>query len=176
MARRPEILFSAPLPGPPAADGKLHSQAGLAEPGPAFAFRFDTMSTRLFLLSRERFRSAVGSLRARRPPGLRNTIKALVEGNPPEDLPEHLFTAAMRAHGLIRREFLGTDPGMWSLHPPYRCADFYARLPELVRRVEADDMPEAQRGDHDINSSLVDWTEALSDLARNRWWKRLLRS
>jgi hypothetical protein len=173
MASRPEVLFSAPLPGPPAADGRLHSQDGAAEPGGRHAFRFDTMSTRLFLASRSAIRSRIGALRPCLPPSLRNTLKALVEGNPAEDLPEHLFTRAMRARGLVRREFLGKEPGMWSLHPPYRCADFYERLPEIVRRVEAGDIPEAQRGDHDINASLVDWSEALVALARNRWWRRM---
>jgi hypothetical protein len=172
MANRPEILFSAPLPGPPAADGMLHSQETTPEAGSPFAFTFSSMSTRLFLMSRRRFREAVGALRARRP-SLRNSIKALVEGNPPEDLPEHLFTEKMGAHGLIRREFLGTAPGMWSLHPPYRCGDFYDKLPDLIRRVESGDMPEAQRGDHDINSSLVDWSEATAAMSRNRWWRRL---
>jgi hypothetical protein len=175
MARHPEILLSAPLPGPPAADGTLHSQSASADSGARHAFRFRTMSTRLFLLSRNRFRATVGALRPRRPPALRNVIKALVERNPPEDLPEHLFTEAMRAGGWVRREFLGSGPGMWSLHPPYRCADFYERLPELVRRVEANDVPEEQRGDHDINASLVDWSEAIAELGRNRWWRRIAR-
>jgi hypothetical protein len=105
---------------------------------------------------------------------LRNTIKALVEHNPPQDLPEHLFTEVMRAHGLVRREFLGTGPGMWHLHPPYRCADFYTKLPSLIARCEAGDMPPAQRGCHDINDSLVDWTDALTMLRNNRWWRRPL--
>jgi hypothetical protein len=171
MSKRPEVLFSAPLPGPPAADGKLHSQSATPEPEP-FAFSFSTMSTRLFLMSRERFRSTIGELRPRRP-SFRNTVKAFVEGNPPEDLPEHLFTAMMQARGLIRREFLGAAPGMWSLHPPYRSRGFYDMLPELVRRVEIGDIPEAQRGDHDINSSMVDWSEAVAAMSRNRWWRRL---
>jgi hypothetical protein len=62
---------------------------------------------------------------------------------------------------------------MWHLHPPYRCQDFYAKLPSLIERVERGDVPEAQRGDHDINDSLVDWTEARQRLRENRWWKRL---
>jgi hypothetical protein len=172
MTRRPDILFSAPLPGPPSHDGTLHSQEAVTEAGLKYAFQFSTMSTRLFLMSRQRFHAVAGRLRARRP-SLRNAIKAVVEGNPPEDLPEHLFTSVMRSKGLIRREFLGSSPGMWSLHPPYRCADFYEKLPELIRRVEADDLPEAQRGDHDINASLVNWDEATAAMARNRWWKRL---
>jgi hypothetical protein len=174
LSGRPEILFTAPLPGPPSGDGRLRSQAALAEPGSPHAFRFDTMSTRLFLISRGRFRSTIGALRSRRP-SPRAAIKAWIERNPAEDLPEHLFTAEMRARGLVRREFLGRAPGMWSLHPPYRCAAFYEGLPELVRRVEANDVPEAQRGDHDLNGSLVDWSEAIAALAQNRWWRRLAR-
>jgi hypothetical protein len=62
---------------------------------------------------------------------------------------------------------------MWTLHPPYRCADFYARLPELVRRVEVGDMPDAQLGFHDVGESLVDWSEAKARLTQRRWWRRL---
>ncbi|HTB79803.1 MAG TPA: hypothetical protein VK717_02830 [Opitutaceae bacterium] len=175
MAAHPKVLFTAPLPGPPAADGRLHSQTADPEPDSAHAFHFSTMSTRLFLMDRRHFKNVIGSLQPRRPPALRNSIKALVEGNPAEDLPEHLFTDAMRADGLVRREFLGTAPGMWSLHPPYRCADFYHRLPELVKQVEAGEIPEAQRGNHDMNASMVDWSEAHAALSQNRWWKRLLR-
>jgi hypothetical protein len=171
METHKDVLFAAPLPGPPAPDGRLHSQSAKPEGGAQPAFRFDTMSTRLFLLSRKRFRASVGGLQARLP-GLREILKALVEGNSPADLPEHLFTRAMRRHGLVRREFLGDSPGMWSLHPPYRCEDFYARLPELIRRIEGGDIPEAQRGCHDINASLVDWSEAEAALRSNRWWRR----
>ncbi len=169
----PEGLLSAPLPGPPAPDGRLHSQSAKSVVGRTHTHDFDTMSTRLFLLSRPRFHSAIGSLRAHRP-SLRNTIKALVEHNPPQDLPEHLITGAMRSRGLVRREFLGSGSGMWHLHPPYRCADFYAKLSSLITRCEAGDMPVAQLGCHDINDSLVDWSEALTALRRNRWWRRLL--
>ena len=170
-----DVLFVAPLPGPPTADGGLRSQQASAIPDCPHAFRFSTMSTRLFLMDRTRFRDKVGSLRPRRVPGLRNLLKALVERNPPDDLPEHLFTDVLRSHRLQRIEFLGTTPGMWSLHPPYRCREFYSRLSELVHRVESGDMPDAQRGDHDLNASLVDWSEAVAALQQNRWWKRLPR-
>jgi hypothetical protein len=172
-AANPHVLFSAPLPGPPSADGRLHSQQATPVPERVHAHDFDTMSTRLFLLSRARFRATVGVLTPRRP-SLRNTLKALVERNPPQDLPEHLFTDAMRPRGLVRREFLGSGPGMWHLHPPYRCADFYRKLPDLIRRCECNDIPDAQRGDHDVNASLVDWSEAIAAMRHNRWWRRLL--
>jgi hypothetical protein len=173
MKANPEVLFAAPLPGPPTGGRQLRSQVATPESHTSHAFRFDTMSTRLFLLDRRRFRSAIGALQPRRP-GWREVIKALVEGNPPQDLPEHLFTQAMRAHSLQRREFLGAEPGMWSLHPPYRCADFYTKLPALIACIEAGDLPDAQLGCHDINDSLVDWSEARTLIAKNRWWRRLL--
>lgn len=166
------LLVSAPHPGPPSPAGHLLSQTATPEPGTAHAHRFDNMSTRLFLIDRKRFREKIGSLPLRRP-GFRNTAKAVIEGNPAAELPEHLFTEAMQLHGLIRREFLGTAPGMWHLHPPYRCADFYQQLPKLIERVESGDIPAEQRGIHDIHAGLVDWSEALEQLRQNRWWKRL---
>jgi hypothetical protein len=173
LADRPEILFSAPLPGPPAEDGRLRQLPSAPDAGVRHAHSLEAMSTRIFFLSRARFHSTIGALVPRPPPSFRHRIKAIVERNPSADLPEHLFTREMRARGLIRYDFLGSAPGMWSLHPPYRCADFYEKLPSLIARVEAGDIPEAQRGDHDINSSLVDWTEAKDAIARNRWWRRL---
>lgn len=173
-AALPDVLFQAPLPGPPHAGGQLLSQQAEREPEQNLAFRFSSMSTRLFLVSRSRLRQRIGALHRRRPP-LRQSLIALLEGNPREDLPEHLFTSAMRARGLVRREFLGRPPGMWSLHPPYRCADFYARLPELIQRIESGDVPDAQRGHHDIGDAMVDWSEARAALGRNRLWHRLLR-
>ena len=174
MQDHPEILLAAPLSGPPRADGRLLTLAAKREPGDRPAYLFDEMSSRLFLMSRTRFRTAIGALHARRPLALKNSVIALLEGNPPQDLPEHQFTGAMRECRLVRREFLGEAPGMWSLHPPYRGADFYNKLPDLVRRIEAGDVPDEQRGCHDLNASLVDWSEGVAALRRNRLWRRLL--
>ena len=169
----PRVLLSAPHPGPPCGDGRLRSQHAMRTPGRENSHDFDSMSTRLFLMSRSRFRAKVGAIGPRLP-SLRSVVKAWVEGNPPEDLPEHLFTLTMRARGLLRREFLGTGPGMWHLHPPYRNEEFLRKLPDLIERCERGEIPEGQRGDHDINDSLVDWSDARATLRANRWWRRLL--
>jgi hypothetical protein len=173
LSRRQDVLVTAPLPGPPAPDGRLRQLHSSLVDGEPHTHRLEEMSTRVFLLDRARFRSSIGALTPRAPPVLRQRIKALVEGNPQADLPEHILSGQMRTHGLSRCDFLGSSPGMWTLHPPYRCADFYSKLPSLISRVEAGEVPEAQRGDHDINSSLVDWSEATAALASNRWWRRL---
>lgn len=174
MRERPEILVTAPLPGPPAPDGELRQLRGRRCAGPTLAYDLEEMSTRLFLIDRRRFKGDFGMLQPRRP-SLRNSVKALVEGNPAADLPEHLFTERMRHHGLVRHEFLGSGPGLWHLHPPYRSADFFEKLPTLVARCESGDMPEGQLGDHDLNASLVDWSGPIAALQDNRWWRRLLR-
>ncbi|WP_281433711.1 hypothetical protein [Methylosinus sp. H3A] len=35
---------------------------------------------------------------------------------------------------------------MYSLHPPYRSETFYRELPNLIARIVAGDIPDAQRG------------------------------
>lgn len=170
---RPEILFTAPLPGPPSADHTLRQlKAQPLEINGGPAFRFSEMSTRLFLFNRADFACCVGSLRPR-PPKLRSRLIALLDGNPAQELPEILFSEAMKERNLCRVDFLGRAPGRWSLHPPYRCADFFAKLPSIVAQIEAGEVPPGQRGDHDINESWVDWSEARARLVHQRWWHRL---
>jgi hypothetical protein len=172
LQHRPEIFVIAPLPGAPSEDGTLRHLHGVRVPGDGLAYDFTEMSTRLFLVDRRRFQHDFGPLTPRRP-GLKNQLKAWIDGNAPAELPENLITRQMHARGFVRHEFLGAAPGLWSLHPPYRGRDFYDRLPALIARIEAGDIPPAQRGDHDLNGSMVDWSEGIAALQRNRWWRRL---
>jgi hypothetical protein len=172
LSGRPDILVCAPLPGPPTHDGTLKSQLAQPEPHYSTAFRFDFLSTRLFMIDREKFTTQVKHL------SLQSTstwgiLKALVEGNPPYKLPEEMLTEAMSEKSLVRVDFLGKPPGMWSLHPPYRSKVFYDNLPQLIKKIESGDVPVDQLGDHDINDSLIDWSSARTTLKQNRWWKRL---
>ncbi len=172
LENEPDVLVTAPLPGPPAPDGKLTELLGERLARPGIAYTFHEMSSRVFLIDRSRFQTRLKALRPQLAP-LRGLLLALLEGNAPQELPERLLTRAMAQHQLRRVDFLGATPGLWSLHPPYRCADFYTKLPELIRLVERGDMPDAQRGFHDVGDSLVDWNEARVRLAQRRWWKRL---
>jgi len=174
LKERPDLLFCAPLPGPPTADGQLRSQVAQSESHPSLglAFRFSSLSTRIFLLDRDRFTAKIQQLPLTYT-SVRGIIKALIEGNYPYALPEEIFTQAMLKHSLLRVDFLGKSPGMWSIHPPYRSENFYQQLPEIIHKIETGNIPEAQRGDCDINESLVDWTSAKTALKQNRWWKRL---
>ena len=159
LVERPDVLICNPLPGPPTSDGHLRSQTLERESYPSLAFRASTLSTRIFLMDRERFFSRINHLVLTQPPR-RRIWQAQADGNPPYKPAEEIFSEAMAEHGLVRIDFLGNDPGMWSIHPPYRSPLFYDLLPALIQQVEAGDIPEAQRGCHDMNDSMVDWSSA----------------
>jgi hypothetical protein len=169
LVERQDVLACSPLPGPPTSDGHLRSQVLEPEPLPTLAFRAPALSTRLFLLDRQRFFSRIEHL-ALTQPRRRLVWQALADGNPPYDCAECIFSRAMKKHSLLRIDFLGNEPGMWALHPPYRSKLFYDLLPSLIEQIETGNIPEAQRGCHDINESMVDWSSARKSL-----WQRTVK-
>lgn len=169
----PDILFCSPLPGPPTRDGSLPGQPKAVPYRTApHAFRFAGMSTRIFCLSKRRFAERARAITPRRP-GVRGTARAVFTGNPLADLAENGLADAMRREHMYRVDFLGAGPGMWSLHPPMRGAEFYARLPALIDRVESGDVPDAQRGHYNIEDAFFDWSSARAARAARPWWIRV---
>ncbi|MGN6180547.1 MAG: hypothetical protein ACTHNW_15270 [Mucilaginibacter sp.] len=169
LQANPQCFTVSPLAGPPHPDDILIHQSGWAKSSP-YTFSFDGMSTRIFMLNKAIFKEQKLTLRR---PSVRNQIKALVEGNSNADLPEHLLSVFMQTNGLKRIDFLGSGDGLWSLHPPYRSKNFYDKLPEILARIDNNDMPPSQYGFYDVVDELCDWGEAREKLKQNRWWKRL---
>jgi hypothetical protein len=119
------------------------------------AWQFSTVSTRIFLLDVARFRERVQALPVI-PPALHLRLKALRHGNPPQAIPaEAILSTVLRQHGLHRVDMLGSGSGMWSLHPTSRTTTFFQGLPDLIARVEAGDIPDAQRGEFDVHDVLA---------------------
>ncbi|WP_432491949.1 hypothetical protein [Kineococcus gypseus] len=184
LRTRDDVLCTAPLPGPPTADGVLpervraqHARMGgepRREPLDSLAYRLHGCSTRLWLFDRATLSRRLGGMPVEAP-RLRSALRARVEGNPPVELPEKSMSRRMNELGLYRVDLLGSGAGMWSVHPTMRSEEFYAALPELVARVESGDVPDAQRGDYDLNDSMVDWTSAREALRRQTWPRRLAR-
>ncbi len=172
----PGTLLAGPLPGPPRADGRIFGHGSSVTPGelPGHgpAYRFQHASTRVFVIDQQRLSDKVGTLPLA-PPSLIKRAKARLLKNPPiAREAEVILGDVLREHHLFRTDFLGRGPGMWSLHPPFRSAEFYRRLPDLISKVETGDIPEAQRGDYDLNDSMLDWSE---QRAANRRGRRLWR-
>ncbi|MBN9477836.1 MAG: capsular biosynthesis protein [Burkholderiales bacterium] len=174
-----DVLLASPLPGPPREDGRIFGHGAgverLDRPELGLAYRFQHASTRVFVIDQQKLREKVGVLPLT-PPVLASRIKSHLLGNPPiAREAEVILGEVLREHGLYRVDFLGTAPGMWSLHPPYRSDEFYRRLPELIAAVESGDVPEAQRGDYDMNDSMIDWSVQRQANRRSRRLWRLLK-
>lgn len=155
----PEAIACNPLPGPPTSTGELRSQSLERDERDAFTYRSQGLSTRVFFMDRQRLRERIAVIPLVQPPASRR-LQAWLEGNSPYVPLEAMFSRAMEATGMVRLDFLGAAPGMWSLHPVWRTPLFYERLPALVAQVEAGEIPAGQRGYHDLNSAMMDWTGA----------------
>jgi hypothetical protein len=170
LRANPDVLACSPLPGPPMPEPTLRSQPAIPFPYSSIAFRFSGLSTRLFLIDRGRLTDRLLPLTLQGPLRLVSRIKARLHGNPPYRAAELVISDAMVQTGLSRVDFLGAPPGMWSLHPPLRSAAFCQALPGLIQRVEAGDIPDGQRGDHDLNDSMFDMTAARRRARLRRLW------
>lgn len=173
FAADPKVFSCNPLAGPPRPDGTLNQSDLGPHPSAAGSHKFAGFSTRLFLVRRIDVVSPVPPL-TWRPAILRNRVRALIDGLPTLDLPENLLSHRMLLRDEIRVDHPGPGSPAFSLHPPHRNADFYARLPELVTRAETDDYPDGQRGCYDVNATLIDWSPQIAALSQRRWWHALI--
>ena len=151
------ILFLNPLAGPPREDAQLVNQNYFGYKNKHFYFGFNSMSTRLFLIDRNRL--AHYFIKNMVTTKVRELIRAVYKKNPRFKLPEEILSKHMAKHQYIRVDFKGNEPGLWSLHPPYRTPQFYQDLPLIIKKIEDNEVPDSQKGFYDIVDELVNWTE-----------------
>lgn len=187
FAEQEDALFVCPFSGPPLPDGKICNdqhmifadQYGLDVPKPiaseGLGYSFNTVSTRIFMIDMQRFAQRVGSLSLVKP-SLRQRLRAYaLAENPNSVAAEEVLSVNMVKKKLSRIDWLGQKDGMYSLHPPYRTAAFYNGLPDLIDRAEKGDVPDAQRGDCDVNNSMIDWSGALQSRRGFARWRKGLK-
>ncbi len=181
LRKRDDLLFVSPLPGPPHPDGLKGRHVGAdhaydpetIDGRPAYRFHF--VSTRIFLMDMQRFKSRVGALVLNKP-SVHQRLRGLLLGNPVRALSAELvLSETIQAHGLGNMAFLGSGKGLYSLHPPFHFPAFHAALPQLIAQVERGDIPDGQLGDYDINDTMFDLSEARRQQAKHRRIKRRLK-
>jgi hypothetical protein len=170
LQRHPDVLACNPLAGPPSPDGRLLTQQAEVFPDVPSAFRFASMNTRIYLLDRVRLRERLLPMALVGPIRALSRAKAKMHGNPPYGAAELVLGAAMRTAGMCRVDLLGSDPGMWSLHPPFRSPEFYRELPRLIEQVETGQIPTAQLGDYELGDAMLDWSRARRRARLRRIW------
>ena len=178
MRNDPSVAFVGPHPGPPRRDGRILDQGkdwrGKAsyEPAGEGAFSFDTVSTRIFMTSPALLRERMNGRLPWLPTKQRERLFAsLLEIENEAGEFEQLLSEAMQSHGLRRIDMLGSAPGLWSLHPPFRNDEFVSRLPEFIERAEEGDMPDDQRGRYDLGPPLIDWSQTRREKGRAARWR-----
>jgi hypothetical protein len=157
LARDETLVTCGPLPGPPTPDGSLRGQEGYPyEVVGDRAYRFGSMSSRVFLADMDRFATRLGSLAGRHIPTLRSVVGSTLRRQVNWMALEERITLAMRESGSGRLDFLGEGAGMWSLHPNLRTEAFFASLPALIALLEAGEAPaEGQLGHYDLDDSMI---------------------
>jgi len=164
LARDETLVVCGPLPGPPTPDGSLQGQEGYPYKivGDA-AYRFESLSSRVFLADLDRLRARLGSLAGRRIPTLRSVVGSTLRRQVNWMTLEERVSLAMRQTGSGRLDFLGSAPGMWSVHPIARTPAFYEHLGSLIALLEAGAEPTAaQLGHYDLHESMIDLAAARS--------------
>ncbi len=151
LKRRAEVLCVCPLPGPPTADGSLRDQDAYApaREGP-FRFRFEHFTSRLFLCDRNQLAGPANPVPLRHEVPWWGRVSGALRRRSTFALPERLISRAMKERGLVRIDFLGHPPGLWAIHPVDHDERFLRALPELIARVEAGQVSEAQRGRYNL--------------------------
>jgi hypothetical protein len=157
-----DVVSVIPLSGPPRPDGQMLGQSHLdgRYEHPLPAYRVDQWTTRVALLDRRRIVERLTPLPLSRPPHRRTWLKAIVYGNPLVGMPEDIVDAQLRAREMYRIDLLGSEPGMWTVHPLLKPPEFLRDLPEIIARVEAGEVPSEQLGHYDIVDAFVDQSEA----------------
>jgi len=123
------------------------------------AWCFDRFGFQAVFLHREKFIDRLGPL----PLSLAAPLHALrgwSAGHPPYRELNVSVSRAMQRRGLARLAILGPPPGLWTLRPAPKSPVVPDRLPDIVRAVESGRVPEAQRGDGELDDSLPEWSAA----------------
>jgi hypothetical protein len=162
-----QAVLASPWPGPPRPDGGLLRQPDVRELEHGKAIAIPNMSSRIFLVDVEAFVDRLAPLPLL-PAPWKGRLWAMRQRTEPIEKLELMVTHRMVQLGAYRIDLLGTSPGLWSLHPPFRSPTFYERLPEIIARVERGDLPEGQQGDYDLNDSVIDWSDARLRIRRER--------
>jgi hypothetical protein len=166
LADDPLLAIIKPLSGPPKKDRSAPNQFGeLLYPYRDLpnAFYSDNFTTRVYFTKKSRLLTILRNLSLESPDLIRSLLGRW-QRNPAVKAPEQLLSNYLKETNYFRLDFLGAEPGLWALHPPFRSDEFYEKLDHIIHAVETGDIPNKQRGFYDINSAFVDWSRAIDEL------------
>lgn len=146
-----DLIFVAPLSGPPTNDGQLYQGATNyhhdVERG---LYLFHDVTSRKLLFKRESY-DALLPMKALWTSPRRRLMSQFTRRS--EMYPwEVIVSKRLRETSRFRADLPGNQG--WIMHTPDHGPQFIENLPELISRVEAGDLPDAQRGHYDLDMDL----------------------
>jgi hypothetical protein len=157
LSQDPDLLLVNPLPGPPPGGGRLPE--AVTDPNQRVApdsYRFEHVSSRLFLIDLERFQARICPLRPVRERSLKILVGAMRARRNNFVLPEHVISRAMKQAGMHRLDMLGRPPGLYAVHPFVRTDAYFENLSAMIHRLERGVVAEEQRGHYNLVPSMIE--------------------
>lgn len=152
-----KYLVVNPLPGPPSSDFEIKQkyQKKIGK----YKFLFNKLSTRIFLIDMEKLLPNKLALK-KVPFSLRN-LKWCVKNNYRWGYMalEDLFADMMQKKLLFRVDTLGENDTntAFTLHPLVKPDHYIKAIPDLLKKIDTDDIPDSQRGYYNINDDFFDF-------------------
>ncbi len=150
LAENEDVMFVAPLPGPPTTDGALRPHSHDFRLDSRGFYRFPHFSSRKYLVDRRRLRALL-PLRPR-VASRKLWLRGLLRGESALEVWEVLMSQQLEQSKFCRADT--SAPAAWTLHAPDHGAAFIEALPGLIERVERGEFPAAQAGDYDLRLDL----------------------
>ena len=150
MESAPEVLFVAPLPGPPTFDGHISQPGETMRRDERGFFAFKTFSSRCFLTNKQRLKQIL-PLQLEHA-SRRHRIQSLLPGRSSVWNWEYCVSQALKKSQFERVHL--SSPQSWALHCPDHGPQFQRQLPKLIAQVEAGIFPANQAGKYDLDLTL----------------------
>lgn len=146
-----DLVFVAPLSGPPSLDGRLHQGATeYRHDADRDLYLFQDVTSRKILFRRETY-EALLPMRPLWTSPRRRLVSQFIRKSELWNW-EIIVSERLRETGKFRADLSGKFG--WTLHTPDHGPRFIECLPELIERVETGDVPDGQRGYYDLDLDL----------------------
>jgi hypothetical protein len=146
IEKDPSVMFVAPRPGPPAANGALLGQSNTFFVDNEGNYRFKTLSSRRFLVRKSRL-AALLPIQPVYTSWKRRLLMQCGAGNALS--PWETCVSEKLQRSKYFRVHLGSS-NAWTLHCPDHSPEWITALPDIIAKVESGSYPEKQAGLYDL--------------------------
>lgn len=153
LAADDRIIAASPLAGPPGGARYLAGGTPLLVNG-ADAHRVRGISQRICLLAVATMFDVVAPIPLIEPTRLSHRLRGRARNGQAVEYLERSINTRLVELDRFRLDLLGRVDGGWSLHLPLKPPEVIDQLPEIIHRIERNDVPDGQRGDYNLNSSM----------------------